>query len=322
MTAKHQWNPVVRRVAANYLCIQGVSGMLWWVLLLASPSSRHWFLPEQFAQDWIIPIAVADISLFAIGSCVAATICVRSSKLAGLACASVAGIASYAFLLILGASLYTNEGWLGTVLMVLSLCMSIACTILVSSERAISKLFRVSQVRADHQILARTLLQSALFWLTLLVLLPAGLHALERNARIPTFQTPPLLRVASVFIFIMGGSLGLMSGYIMARIGKGTPIPLESARLLVIEGPYKHVRNPMAIGGLTQGAAVALWLGSPVATIYVLLGGIVWNFFLRPLEEHDLQCRFSTEYQAYKKHVRCWIPIVPGYECSSKQITT
>jgi len=48
----------------------------------------------------------------------------------------------------------------------------------------------------------------------------------------------------------------------MAVLGNGTPLPAATARRLVIGGPYRFVRNPMAVAGLVQTVGVGLWTGS------------------------------------------------------------
>ena len=94
----------------------------------------------------------------------------------------------------------------------------------------------------------------------------------------------------------------------MAYYGQGTPLPLDTARKMVIKGPYAYVRNPMAIAGLSQGIGVALIFGSFWTIIYVLLGGLLWQFFVRPVEEQDLLDRFGADFEQYRQKVRIWIP--------------
>ena len=94
----------------------------------------------------------------------------------------------------------------------------------------------------------------------------------------------------------------------MSILGVGTPLPLDSPNFLVVKGPYKFVRNPMAIAGIGQGIAVGLFLGSFGVLIYALLGAILWHILVRPVEEKDLEKRFGKSYQRYKKEIKCWIP--------------
>jgi len=114
-------------------------------------------------------------------------------------------------------------------------------------------------------------------------------------------------------LFALGGSLGLASGLVMAVRGRGTPLPADCARELVVAGPYRYIRNPMAVAGLTQGVAVGVFLGSPAVIAFALLGGPVWHLFVRPWEEADLERRFGEPYRRYRAAVRCWLPRLPGY---------
>ncbi len=72
-------------------------------------------------------------------------------------------------------------------------------------------------------------------------------------------------------------------------------------------GVCAYVRNPMAISGIGQGLAVALFLGSPLVAVYALMGASLWRFVFRPLEE-DLRKNFGADYENYCETVRCWIP--------------
>jgi protein-S-isoprenylcysteine O-methyltransferase Ste14 len=73
-------------------------------------------------------------------------------------------------------------------------------------------------------------------------------------------------------------------------------------------GIYAYVRNPMAISGIGQGLAVALFLVSPLVAVYALMGASLWQFVFRPLEEEDLRKNFGADYENYCETVRCWIP--------------
>ena len=101
-------------------------------------------------------------------------------------------------------------------------------------------------------------------------------------------------------------------GWTMAVKGCGTPLPLDTAARLVLAGPYRYVRNPMAVGGLAQGFAVSLWLGSWLTAGYVLSGLLFWQVLVRPIEERELADRFGEPYEDYRKAVRCWWPRIPG----------
>ncbi len=113
-----------------------------------------------------------------------------------------------------------------------------------------------------------------------------------------------------------GWALAYTSAAFMVVKGQGTPLPADCPRELVIAGPYRYVRNPMAMGSFAQDVAVGLFLGSPLVTLYALVGPVGWNYFVRPWEELDLERRFGEAYVRYREGVRCWVPRVKGYERS------
>lgn len=51
---------------------------------------------------------------------------------------------------------------------------------------------------------------------------------------------------------------------------------------LVIAGPYRWVRNPMAVAGVAQAASVGLILGSWLVVVYAVGGALLWNVGIRP----------------------------------------
>lgn len=161
-------------------------------------------------------------------------------------------------------------------------------------------------------ILLKIFLQTVFFWSLFLLLIPAGLMWLELLLGWDRFHFSGQ-RIWGTLFFVLGGSLGLTSGAMMGIYGRGTPLPLDTARHLVVVGPYRYVRNPMAIAGLTQGAAVSLFGGSWLTLCYVIVGFFLWNYYVRPIEEQDLMQRFDGDYAAYRRTIRCWIPCWRGY---------
>jgi len=94
----------------------------------------------------------------------------------------------------------------------------------------------------------------------------------------------------------------------MSAIGHGTPLPAAMPNRLVIAGPYRYVRNPMAVASIVQGAAVGLLLTSWMVVAYAIAGAMLWNFGVRPHEEADLEQRFGNTFRRYRDTIRCWTP--------------
>ena len=136
-------------------------------------------------------------------------------------------------------------------------------------------------------------------------LIPKLIVYKEKSIFKTDFETYSLIGWAAFILFSL---LGLWSGYTMSWHGKGTPLPLDCPQKLVIAGPYKFVRNPMALAGIGQGVSVGVILGSPFVITYAIAGAILWHYLVRPSEEVDLLGRFGQEYIEYCKNVKCWVP--------------
>jgi protein-S-isoprenylcysteine O-methyltransferase Ste14 len=158
-------------------------------------------------------------------------------------------------------------------------------------------------------IAMRTVVQAAVFWSVFLFLLPWLITRAEAALGLERFRFEgDVARALGVLVFVAGGSLGIASAACMVRHGRGTPLPLDPARRLVVVGSYRYVRNPMAIAGLAQAVGVGVFLGSAFVIAYAIVGGIVWDLLVRPWEERDLAQRFGSGYEDYRREVRCWIP--------------
>ena len=180
------------------------------------------------------------------------------------------------------------------------------------------KAFRVANEASAAKNLGKTMLMTISFWLAFLVLAPWLITQVESRLGIPFFRFSHQTLAAGALFGVMA-SINLSSGVLMAVIGRGTPFPADTARELVIRGPYRFVRNPMAVGGLGLGLAVAIYLGSYATIAYVIAGGLLWNLIARPMEEADLSSRFGDDYVAYKSAVRCWIPRLRPYRTDSSR---
>jgi protein-S-isoprenylcysteine O-methyltransferase Ste14 len=178
---------------------------------------------------------------------------------------------------------------------------------------SINRFFGVSPARSTLALVIRGLLQTALFWVVFLILIPAAIMYLENKLGMRRFDVGGW-RVAIVLAFLASGSTCVYCTWLFAKHGKGTPIPFEQPRELVIEGPYKFVRNPMAFGGIFQGMLVGAFIGSWITIVYALSGAVFWHFVAKPPEERDLAERFGDAYSAYRNEVRCWLPRLSPYQ--------
>lgn len=114
----------------------------------------------------------------------------------------------------------------------------------------------------------------------------------------------PLVALAPV-----GAGIALMAWTIalFARRGKGTLAPWDAPKRLVVEGPYRHVRNPMMLGVFLVLLGESIVLRAPVWAW--LCAGTAAALALIPLvEEPRLKRRFGAAYDRYRAAVPRWLP--------------
>lgn len=291
----------VSRSAAIYFGLQGTAVIAWWAALYLYPAARKYFLLEQNSETSLLAFWLADLAFIGIGSIVTAWLCATDSPLKTLAAWFVTGCVSYAAIYTFAFALITDVGWLGVVLMFPAMIWSGVFAVGMSLGR---EMFRQAKASSTNWIVAKTFLQIVVVWSLILLVLPYLITIIEDKIGIMRLSFPFQRSIASV-MFVAISSLGVYAAYVMSRVGQGTPLPLDHAKNLVVEGPYRYVRNPMAVSGVGQGLAVALFLGSPLVLIYALMGSLIWQLIFRPLEEEDLESRFGGEYRPYRHNVKC-----------------
>lgn len=174
------------------------------------------------------------------------------------------------------------------------------------------KLFRVARERSPLRHLVHTALQAGVLWSVAIAALPLAVVHVERSIGLPAI-TWRWRAVAGGAVAVVLGLMNLSSGVLMALKGEGTPLPLATARKLVVAGPYAHVRNPMAVGGLGVGVGVGLALGSWSTIALCFVGGVFWHVAIRPPEERDLLERMGDDYRRYQQAVPLWMPRLKPY---------
>lgn len=162
--------------------------------------------------------------------------------------------------------------------------------------------------------LLKTLGQTLAMWTVFLALGPLIAFGFEEWSGLDRFRFHfPGQTEGGAALFLFGWIVAWTSAYWMVTRGDGTPLPVDATRRLVVVGPYRYIRNPMAFASLLQGAAIGIIAGSPLVTLYIFVGALMWNYGARPWEEHDLEAKFGADYAHYRRHVRCWTPRLRPY---------
>jgi len=295
------------RWGRTYFGLQALAGALWWVAVFTAPIVR------EITLGSLNPVAVAafDIPLF-VGGSVLAALGVKAAAVVSTCWTGVVatGLAGY-------ATVTAEAGW-GVVAMVAATVGSVFALCLVLLGRIPTDwlvrgpfAFRPAAARptaATHVV--STFGQIIVFWGLFLVVIPLVARFLEQRWAI-ALPVPAFVGPVGVAVLVLASALGIWSAVVMSTLGNGTPLPSAMATSLVIAGPYRWVRNPMAVAGIVQGIAVGLILSSWVVVVYAIAGSLVWNYAIRPHEEADLERRFGDQFRRYRDTVWCWVPRLP-----------
>lgn len=294
------------RLARAYFAVQAVAGGMWWIGVFASPAVRRATLGDL---DPVI-ISAVDIPFFVLASALVAA-GVRAAVWAAVpwTVLATAGMVLY-------ATLTREAGW-GALLMLAAAAGSVAAAVVLRLSRVPTEwiiqgpfVFRTARADGRMRLLAQTGLQILVFWTLFLALIPAVIAWVEHRWRLH-LAVPAPVAVTGIALVVAASALGLWSAHTMSTLGDGTPLPSALPRRLVIAGPYRWVRNPMAIAGIAQGIAVGMIAGSWLVVVYAICGSLVWNWIIRPHEEADLAARFGADFERYRDEVACWIPRRP-----------
>lgn len=154
-------------------------------------------------------------------------------------------------------------------------------------------------------VLIRAVTYGALFIGLVLVYLPARLLSWSGIVRPESIG---LQQVAGIFVGSTGSAIALWCIFSFAIIGRGTPAPFDPPRRLVIQGPYRFVRNPMYIGAGLALAGAAIFFQSVYLLGFAAGFLVVTHLFVLLYEEPTLRQTFGPEYVAYCGSVRRWWP--------------
>jgi protein-S-isoprenylcysteine O-methyltransferase Ste14 len=151
----------------------------------------------------------------------------------------------------------------------------------------------------------RAIVYATLFVGFVLVFLPAEVL---RGAGIVRPAGTGVLQVIGIAVGAIGAGLAVWCVLTFALVGKGTPAPFDPPRRLVVQGPYRWVRNPMYLGaGLALGAASLVFESLALLGFTALFLGVS-HLFVVGYEEPTLRRSFGEGYRAYCAEVRRWWP--------------
>lgn len=146
-----------------------------------------------------------------------------------------------------------------------------------------------------------------IFGLTLAAVVVCGLFT-DRLLRMPALLPGTLGMSIGVVLVVLGA---MLCGWCVRRFvrAKGTPVPFNPPKELIVAGPYVWVRNPMVTGVFTALFGIGLMLHSiSIVLIWTPLYVLAHAIELKRVEEPELELRFGEAYRRYKQAVPMFIP--------------
>jgi protein-S-isoprenylcysteine O-methyltransferase Ste14 len=145
----------------------------------------------------------------------------------------------------------------------------------------------------------------------LYLIIEAGLFALYIPLAFlrsgPRIETG-IVSLLAIPLWLIGSLVVLWSFWDFTFKGRGTPVPIDPPKELVVTGLYRYVRNPIYVGVLAIFLGHFLWFGYWALLIYTVLAFIGVQFFVVLYEEPTLKRKFGAAYEDYLKTVPRWIP--------------
>jgi len=146
-----------------------------------------------------------------------------------------------------------------------------------------------------------------IFALTLAVVIVGGLYT-DWAIGAPEILPGRLGVALGTVLLVLGATL---CGWCVLRFlrARGTPVPFNPPKELVVTGPYLWVRNPMVTGVFTGLFGIGFILHSPsIVLIWTPLYVLAHVIELKKVEEPELERRFGASYTEYRRNVPMFIP--------------
>jgi protein-S-isoprenylcysteine O-methyltransferase Ste14 len=105
----------------------------------------------------------------------------------------------------------------------------------------------------------------------------------------------------------------LAASIVLTTKGKGPFVEFDPPKELVIDGPYRHVRNPVVAALLGTMLGEALAMSSTGIFLMFLLFAVLGHLQVVKFEEPLLRQRYGRAYEDYCRHVPRWIPQLTPY---------
>ncbi|MGK5112246.1 MULTISPECIES: methyltransferase family protein [unclassified Geodermatophilus] len=122
------------------------------------------------------------------------------------------------------------------------------------------------------------------------------------------------------WLLVLAGAAVLGHAFVaFAWHGRGTPAPSAPTERLVVEGAYRHVRNPMYVAVLGIVLGQVLLFASWGLFAYLVVLGTTMNAFVRTYEEPTLREAYGPSYEEFCENVPRWLPRLTAWQGAARR---
>jgi protein-S-isoprenylcysteine O-methyltransferase Ste14 len=132
--------------------------------------------------------------------------------------------------------------------------------------------------------------------------------------RRPDFPLSLILIFISALLLLIGLGLMVSTVTLFTKVGRGTLAPWDPTENLVVQGPYRYLRNPMISGVFFILLGESLLFRSPAIFVWFAIFMVGNLIYIPRVEETRLEQQFGPAYRVYKEHVPPWIPRLSAWE--------
>jgi protein-S-isoprenylcysteine O-methyltransferase Ste14 len=144
------------------------------------------------------------------------------------------------------------------------------------------------------------------------ILQRTGLDSYGLWQSVPAFRL--ILPMMGAICICLGLLLMIATISLFVRVGKGTLAPWEPPQRLVVQGVYRHGRNPMISGVLFVLFGESVLTASLPLFCWFIVFAVINAIYIPLLEEPGLVKRFGGDYVTCKQNVPRWIPRLTPWE--------
>ncbi len=153
-------------------------------------------------------------------------------------------------------------------------------------------------------ILLRSLIFTVIVPGSVTILVPA----LLRNSSLEFFRPDQgAWGLVGLPLIVVGVAMYVWCVADFALAGRGTPLPADPPKALVMRGLYRYTRNPMYVAVVSMLLGEAVIFGSGLLLAYVAAVAAAVHLLVVLYEEPTLRRKFGAAYEDYCRGVPRWL---------------